>query len=608
MRTIHYATATIFTAASLMLSGCTLKQMIKMAKEQELTVKPSPLELHGDSVMFTTSAKLPVGMMKPSTKYSVEFSYKPTNAEAFKVGEMVFDATKYANAKTQPEISQRFSFGFQESWDRGQLYVQGFASKGEKVRSTAQASFADFGPEGSGAGIITTSRLALPSYLANYTAHNYDGREEYDPVKVDFFFEKGSSMLRTSERRSNRAKELESYIAGQNPTRAVNISGMHSPEGPTSINTKLANERPKVMEDFYRKTAERYKYGEAIKDVNFVVKPVVENWTEFKALLRENTKISDSQKNEVLSIVDGAGDFVSKELKLQTLPYYNALVRELYPPLRAAKAEILKIREKLSEPEIMVLAQKVANGQESADKLTHEELAYAAFKTPSLEEREKMYQAAIRKNDKFDSYNNLGAVYLEMAKKQTSVSARDSYIDKAITQFELSLKKQESPEAYINLAGAKLMRGDKAAAMEALNKASGNSTGTVANSVNAMKGYLAIQEGSYNDAIQALSSGGSDPVVLYNRALAYLLQASYTGSGDFARAQAAFDEAIRADENNAYAHYGAAVTAARMKNADKVATHLATAARLDSKLKERAVKDLEFLSYWKDQKFIDALK
>lgn len=62
--------------ASLMLSGCALSTMIKMAKDQQVTVSPSPLEVHADSVRFEVSALLPVKMLKPNKVYTLNTYYQ----------------------------------------------------------------------------------------------------------------------------------------------------------------------------------------------------------------------------------------------------------------------------------------------------------------------------------------------------------------------------------------------------------------------------------------------------------------------------------------------------------------------------------------------------
>ena len=41
---------------ALTLAGCTLPKMVKMSKEQQLTVTPNPLEVHKDTVAFDMAA------------------------------------------------------------------------------------------------------------------------------------------------------------------------------------------------------------------------------------------------------------------------------------------------------------------------------------------------------------------------------------------------------------------------------------------------------------------------------------------------------------------------------------------------------------------------
>lgn len=597
-------TISFVAVGTLFISSCTLNKMLKLAKEQELTVMPSPLELHGDSVIFTMSAKLPVKMLKKGTTYSLKTSYKPTNAEGISLEDIVFKGDDFKNATTQPKMEQRFSFGYEDRLERGELKIKGIAAKGTKTKETPEMTLTE--------GIITTSRMAQPTFYANYIPHKYENKEEYEPQYMEFFFERGKSELRKSEIKGKEAQRMEAYVSAKLPTRTVSITGMHSPEGPTSINSRLANERPKAVEEYYKQLLKKYNSEKDAAGINFVNKPVIENWTAFKEALKDYKKLNDTQKNQVLAIIDGPGDFVSKELKLQTLPFYGAMFRDLYPPLRTAKTEILKIKPKMTDAEVIVLAKKIANGQESASNLTPEQIAFAATQTPDLAEKEKIYQAAINQYDANYSYNNLGAVYLDMAKKATTVEERNELIDKAITQFELSIKRNATAEAHANLAGALLMKGDIKGSEENLAKASGAGNPDVGTTVNALKGYAAIRKGDYDVAIQALSSGGNDPIVIYNKALAYLLKASHLASigatPDYAKAESAFAEAMSADANNGYAFYGAAITALRMKKTDKTLEYLEKAVKANAKLKERAVKDLEFKSLWKDARFLNILK
>lgn len=599
---IFYAVCFIFSIGTF--SSCTLNQMTQLAGEQELEVVPSPLELHGDSVRFTMSAKLPNNMLKPGALYEVEVTYKPETGDDLFLGTVTFNEADYAGSTEQPSVSKRFSFLYNDTLEKGQVYIKGTVRKDDKFKETPKIPV----PNG-GMGVITTSRLSLPTYYVSYVDHGYDAREEYESKTVDFYFQKGRSNLRNSEKRSDEGKKLEDYIAAKNPTRTVNIVGMHSPEGSTSINNQLANDRPKVVEEYYKQLLDKFDYNEGAEGLNFVKKPVVENWTKFKDIVKDNATLSDSQKDEILSIVNGPGNFVSKELKLQSLPSYRILVREVYPPLRNAQAEMLRILDKLSEPEIIVAAQKIAKGEEDASKLSDAQLAFAAYKTPDLKEREMMYKAAIKKNGGFAAYNNLAAVYLEMAQQESNQDKKMAMIDKALPFLEQSLEKLETPEALANMAGVKLMKGEENEAYKILTKVSASSSSAVGMSINALKGIAAIRSGNYQEATQFLSSAGNNPTILYNKALAFLLKASVEMSEDgYRRAASMFEEAISADAQNAYAHYGLAIANARISDETKMVQAITKAASMSSMLKSRAVSDLEFLDFKESAAFKGALR
>ncbi len=78
MRKVVYSFL-IFGALSL--AGCTLPKMVKMSKEQQLTVTPNPLEVHKDTVAFDMAANLPVKMLKKGTVYTVNTFYKYGTSE-----------------------------------------------------------------------------------------------------------------------------------------------------------------------------------------------------------------------------------------------------------------------------------------------------------------------------------------------------------------------------------------------------------------------------------------------------------------------------------------------------------------------------------------------
>jgi tetratricopeptide (TPR) repeat protein len=593
MRKLAYSIGLI---TALSFTGCTLSKMVKMSKKQDLVINPNPLELHGDSVKFTMDATLPAKMLKKNTTYTINPSYKYGD-QAASLGTLQFKSTDFPNAKKEsPKANQSFSFAYQEPMQKGELVVEGVAAKESgKSKKAPQVKVAD--------GVITTSRLVKDVFYVSYAPTGYDTAEKLIATNVEFYFLQGRSELRTSETKSPRGKFLDNFIAAKNTTRSISITGTHSPEGEETINTRLSNDRAKVIQDFYNKRMKKYDYKKMADSIDFVLKPVVEDWTMFLALLDENKTLSDAQKDEIRNIVNSAGgDFETKERQLKGLPSYKTVFNDIYPTLRTAKTEILTPKPKKTDEQISALSQQVSSGALSADTLDPEELLHAATLTPDLDEKERIFKAAVQQADSWQAHNDLGAVILEKASKSTDKAQRASLADQAITHLQTSVTKQESADAYNNLAIASFLKGENSKGVEFINKAASLDAGENAKGVNGVKGAMQIRMGKYDDAIASLSNAAQSADNSFNKGLAYLLKKDYTN------AESAFNEAIELNSNDALAHYGNAIVAARTDKKDQVVAHLSKATSIDSALKGKAVEDLEFKKFVADQAVRDAIK
>ena len=579
------------------LTGCSLNKMVKMADEQELIVQPSPLELHGDSVEFTLTATLPTKMLKKGKEYIIKPFYV-YNGQEVELENIVFRAEDFPNAsEEQPRISRTLAFAYEPEMRQGELVVQGVARnpKNNKTKETERMKIAE--------GIITTAQLVQQNYFSAYAEHGYNPNEELIPTVIGFFFPQGSSQLRNSEIRSQRGDSLQNFIAEKNITRTVSITGTHSPEGSERINANLSRDRAQRIEDFYRRNMRRYDYKGMADSINFILKPVVLEWEPFVAALEEYNGISQSQKQEMLSIVNGPGSFEEKEDRLQKVDGYRKVFNEIYPLLRTAKAEILTVKEKKTEAEIATLARQIAAGTVSPDTLSMEELGYAATLTPSLSEREQIYLAAIKKKDTPQAHTNLGAVYLEQAANATSDAQRNQLIEQAINQLEIANRQQESAEAYNNLAVAYYMQGNTQRAYEAINKAESLQPGeTIARGLRGVKGALEIARGNYDKAIQTLSNAEENAENLYNLGLAYLLKKDYNN------ALTNLQEATQLDSQMAKAYYAAAIANARLGNENAAYDMLQKAVTNDQELKRSALEDLEFFNFQENERFRNTLR
>jgi len=583
----------IILLGAIVLTGCSLSQMAKMGAEQELTVVPSPLELHGDEVAFDMSAKIPAKMLKKDKVYTVNTFYEYAGKEHAFDG-IDFTRDQFPDYDTvEPEASQNFSMPYEEDMKSGSLTVQGVASnpKNQKEKATERLQVAQ--------GVITTSRLYENVVYSAFSPHGYNNQEELVPTNVDFYFLQGSAVLRTSEKRSDRGQDFDAFVAEKNVTRTVTITGTHSPEGAERINSNLSENRAAAIQQYYDAQMRKYDYQDMADEINFILKPVIEDWTEFKEYLGDYGDITDQEKAEITNLINGSGSFEEKEDELHKLASYRKVFRDIYPKLRTAKTEVLTVKKKKTDAEIAALSRQLSAGSVSADTLSDEELGYAATLTPSLDEKEQIYLAATKKNDSWTSHNNLGAVYMEKGLK----SENTDMMEKAITQLEISNRKQENPYAHTNLAALYFAQGNIDKAEESINKAlSMSPSNELSAEINGVKGVIEIRQGEYDQALATLNNAKPTTQNLHNKGLAQLMLHNHTD------AIATFAEVDSREDDTALDHYLSAVAASRLGDYEQAVEHLQNVVKEDPSLKEMAVNDLEFQAVKSSEAFINAMK
>ncbi len=581
-------------------SGCSsLKKMVKMAKDQELTVQPSPLALKGDSVNFDMSAVLPVKMLKKGKVYTVNTFYVYGDSSRTDVGSLEFRADDFPNgAEQQPKKTASFSFPYEgPEMDKGTLYVQGVASNPENNKS---ANTPDM--EVAKGLIVVQNMVEVPTFVA-YGSSGYNNQEELTPTDIDFYFSQGSSYLRPSEIRSGRGDSLRNFIAEKNVTRSVTITGTHSPEGTERVNQNLSQERAARIEEYYKNQMDRYDYKGAADSINFILKPVVEDWAQLRDSLQNYDGISDSEKQQYYDIISGSGTFESKEDQMHRLPTYRKVFSDIYPKLRTADTEILTVKEKKTDAQIVTLAKQLWQKVVGNDTLSNEELLYGGSLTPSLEERENIYKAAVDKNDSWQAHNNLAAVYLQQATESGS-SDKTELVDQAMTQLELSVKKQDNAEAHANMAIAYMLQGNKQQAQAEIQSATGMSPSIEENNagISGIKGAIEIMSGNYEEAVSTLSNAQESAVTQFNLGLAQILTKNYEN------AITSFQDALNQDSEFAKADYGIAIANAYLNNEQPMYDALKKAVQADPELKEKALNDLSFANYSDSQEFRTAIQ
>ncbi len=586
----------------MILESCSLPKMVKMAKDQKLTVTPSPLELHGDSVVFDMSAQLPVKMLKKNKVYTVSTFYK-YGSQKLDLGKIEFKGNDFPTAKTQaPALSKKFSFGYTTEIGNGEVVVIGSAANAamSKIKTTPEMPVAK--------GIIITSRLVKDVKFASYAAHGYNNKEEYTPNRVEFYFEQKSAKLKVKETKGTKGKFIDAFVPKKSVTKMVSVVGEHSPEGREIINAKLSENRANAIVNFYKERLVKGSKAKKAKDkkmaadsVNFVTKGVIQDWSALKSYFDTTSVLTPEEEASALSIINSStGTFIEKEKELHGQKYYKTLFQKVYPKLRTARTEILTIKPKKNDEQLLTIAKSIATNAVSADSLRDDELAYAATLTTDLKEKEGIYMAATKKNDSWASHNNLGAVYLEMANASAiDKNTKMKYLETAETQFNLSLKAKNNAEAHTNLAEVHLLRGAKVIGLDEINKAAMlESTDDVKKGMMSIKGALEIKNAQYDAAIQSLTKTNESYEVLFDLALAYTLKK------DYSNAKTSIASALQKNSDDAWGHYLAAVIAARQKDAAGVTSNLKNAVAKDSSISAKAKTDLEFIDFWSAADFV----
>lgn len=578
MRKFNLAIAIV--AGAILLSGCKLDKMIKLAQENDLQVTPNPLELHGGNVPFEMSAVLPPKILPSNTSFTLNTIYVYGDQE-LNVGSVEFNASDFPNSSTTTSRkAENFNLPYQDGMNPGTLYVQGVAkdTRNGKTATGDRLAVAQ--------GLIMTSGWVQDVAYASYAAHGYNDKEELVPTNVDFFFDQGRSNLRTSlsvdgESNASKRDKLSAFIAEKNVTRTVTITGTHSPEGTETINSDLSESRAKTIESYYRERMKKYDYKGAADSIDFIIKPVVQNWNAFKTALASYDGISSSEKSSYTNIINGTGSFVEKEKEMKKLSTYKKVFNDVYPGLRTAKTEVLTVKPKKSNAQIAVLAKAITSGDADTDTLSIEELMFSATLTPSLEEKAAIYKAAADKSGMWQAHNNLGAVHIELA-----LAGDKSKLDGAATQLEIAAKKNNvSATVQSNLAAVKALQMNYDEAYSTLNGISGASN-DVSGKVNAMKGAIEVRMAEYAKAKASFTSAEMNDAANIDKGLAHLL------SGEYSQADAAFGKV-----NSAAASYLMAVSSARQNNAAGVGTNLKKAVDAEPSYKDMALNDLEFTKY-----------
>ncbi|HKL96819.1 MAG TPA: hypothetical protein VJ856_06070 [Paludibacteraceae bacterium] len=538
-----------------------------------LEVSVNPLESHAGKVEVTIDGTFPVKYFTKNMILTVTPVLKSKTSDATFVGEPVSyqgekikgndDAISY---KMGGKYSQKVVFTYVPEMESSELWLEVEAKIKDKVYTIPAVKVAD--------GVnITPLLVALqPGEVAAKIEKDEFQRviEERQEAEIKFLIQQ--SEIRKSEVKSETVVSLTKRIDEANKAANLEMKGLEvasyaSPDGGIELNEKLANKRDKESVKFIDKELKKLKATVTI-DSKFTA----QDWDGFQKLM-EGSNIQD--KEVILRVLSMYSDSEQRETEIKNLSAaYKSIADDILPQLRRSKMTLLIDVIGRSDAEIDSLA-KI-----NAEVLSVEELLYAGTLVTDLASKEAVYTKVTEVYpSEYRGFNNLGVVKYE----QGDVAAAGRCFAKA-----LELAPKNAPVNF-NSGLVALANGDDATAEEFFGNAGG-----VGDALNYVNGAIAIKKADYKKAVTLFGNAKMN-----NAALAKIMTKDYAG------ARSILDGV---EKPTATTNYLLAIVGARTNDRELAKVNLEKAVAADAKLKEKAVKDVEFMEFMKDEAFAAIVK
>lgn len=541
----------VLAVAILGISIASCSNPSKMAKDAQLvTVESNPrvLEVIADEITATYTMNFPAEYFHPKAILEVVpvlvYQGGEVAAPTFKLqGEKITD--NYQTIfKTGGKASQTIKFAYKPGMEKSHLELRvAVWNKLKKYDFPAPYKLAD--------GANITYKLVHTEGVTAIAPNNYQKiiREQKE---TQILYTINSHVVRPKELTKAEIKEFQDFLAKIEKDERRKVAGTDivayaSPDGPTTLNSKLSDKRGETAKQAFDKVTTKVPVDAPVN-----VQTIAEDWEGFQQLVAASN-IQD--KELILRVLSMYNDPMVREREIRNMSMvFKTLADKILPELRRARMIANVDYTNYTDEELKELAST------NVEIMDVEALLYTASLVKEYDTKAMLYKKA---GDKFKcdrGYNNLAAVAL----------ANDKLGDAKAALAKVS---DRTSAFYYNNAGVVALR-DKdyktAADMFAkssLNEAKYNSA------------ILDILNGKYAEAANKLAGSKND-----NEGLAYIL------TNQLDKASAAITCKCP------HAAYMKAVIAARQGNMSEVAKQLEVVYK-DEALKARSQNDIEFAKF-----------
>jgi len=419
------------------------------------------------------------------------------------------------------------------------------------------------GPVTIASGVITTSMRVQNDEIVAVADHGYKEVETTSETATIYFLV-NKSNIRTTEKSDDDVRKLQDFIKLGYKTESFVVKSSASPEGTEKINTELSDDRQNSTLTYAKYLLKKLKADGSSEDDNYKLSSAGADWNGFNKLVEKSTI---AEKSTILSLSNRNKEKTQKErgeLLQDMAQVYDALEGDVLQYLRKSEITINSYLPKKTREEIVLLSLT------DPSELSVEELLYSATLEENKSNLIDIYNKVIELHNDWRAYNNIACIYLLEMDKENAID----YLNQAIENGGAN-----DPDVLNNLGIVASWDGDLIKAEEFFNQE---------NASNHNKAILSIRKGDYRSASRYYRGKNT-----YNATLVNILNGNNNTT---------------CLEKTAACYYLNAIAGARGGNETILFTNLEKAINSNFDYKTQAEKDLEFLNYRENEKFISLTK
>ena len=586
MKKVTFTLMAALLAGTVLLTGCGLKKMVKKYPTVNYKTTPEVLETHGGKIAVKVEGTFPAKYFHK--KAVVNFTpVLKFNGGEHKLKTITLQGEKAKGSGIVIKKKDGGSFSYEDvipykpEMNVSELHVNPKAClKETKCKDLGDRKLAD--------GVIYTSERVGKDEELTFVNDAFQ-KEVILTEKASIYFQVAKFNLDWNQPYNKKQEvidalnKLKAFHTNGFKKKDVTINAWASPEGEIKFNQTLSSDRAKTAADYLKKYYEEF-YTKAAKAKDKNAKPVKEEFTytqngngeDWEGFLREVEASSIKDKNTILNVVKSQTDVDKREQEIKNMALiYKEIEDVILPGLRRAEITINSYKPIRTDEKIAQLSTTYP------DSLENDELLYAATLTNDLNTKLKIYKShsTIYAQD-WRGYNNAGYVDLKLGnvdeaqqllEKANSISPNNGTVLNNLGVCASWKKDYDAAKGFYEQAQAK------------------------GQDVNYNLGIIAIRKGDYPTAIQLFQG----KTCRYNVALVQLLSKDNNSA-------AGTLECV--PNKTAETHYLMAIVGSRTGNVGMMCDNLKKAIALDANYRGQAKDDREFLKYFSNSQFTDAIK